>query len=110
MSAGNLDSAFDEQTLTAERSAGHEPAFIAERELRDIERMETINVLCRIERAHDGRFIDLFWWRRLNKNSVNGGIAIQLCPPARAVPSASSSAGNSSFTECKPEIPAHFVL
>ena len=41
MRAGDLDPAFAEQTLTAERRAGHEAGFVAERELCDVQRDES---------------------------------------------------------------------
>ena len=78
MCAADVDLAFDEQTLHAERRARNETGRIAECEFCDIFRMKTINIFTRIESAHDCRFIDLFRWRRLHENTVNRPIPIQL--------------------------------
>src|SRR5437588_320399 len=44
MCAGDFDSALDEQSLTPERRARNKSALIAQRELRDVRRMEAIHV------------------------------------------------------------------
>ena len=75
--AADLDSAFPQQTQTAERRARDETGRIAEREFRDVHRMKSIDIFRRIERADDRRFIDLFGRRRLDENAVNRRIAIQ---------------------------------
>ncbi len=72
MRAGDLDAVLDEQTLATEGRAGNETGRIAHGQLRHVERMKTIHILRRIERAHDGRLIDLRRWRRLHENAMNG--------------------------------------
>ena len=107
--AGNFDPALDEQPLTAQRRARNKPAFIAERELRDIHRMKTVHVLRRIERAHDRRFIDLLRRRRLNENAVNRRIAIQFFH-AREQFSLRRLCRQLELHRMQPEIAAHLVL
>ena len=57
---------------------GTNPEASPERELRHIRRMKAIHVLGRIERPHDGGFVDVRRRRRLHEDAVNRGIAIQL--------------------------------
>ena len=75
--AVNVDLAFDQQTLHAERRARHKAARIVEHELCNVFRVKAVHVLARIERAHDCCFIDVLGWRRLNENAMNSGIAIK---------------------------------
>ena len=46
-------------------------------ELGNIFRVKSVHVFSRVQRADDCRFVDMFRGRRLNKNAVNGRIAIQ---------------------------------
>src|SRR5258708_4031347 len=71
MRPGDVDLAFEEQTLHAERRAWDKAGRIAKRELGHVHRMESIHILARVERAHDDRFIDLFRRWRLHENSVH---------------------------------------
>src|ERR1700704_4736403 len=76
--AGDVDLAFAEQPLNPKRSTRDESVRRGGREFRDVQRMKTIDVFARIERAHDHYFIDLLRRRRLHKDPVNDWIAIQL--------------------------------
>ncbi len=81
--AGDVDLAFDQQALNAERGARNESVRRGGHEFRDVFRMKSIDIFARIERPHDCRFIDLFRRRRLHQNSVNGRIAVQLFDPRK---------------------------
>ena len=74
--AGQGDPRFAEQAQTTQRGARNKTSVVVERELCDIERLKSVHILARIERANDGRLVDLRRRRRLNKNAVNRFIAI----------------------------------
>ena len=74
--AGEGNAGFAEQTQTTEGGARNKTGVVVERELRDIERMKSIHIFARIERANDRRFVDLRRRRRLNENAMNFLIAI----------------------------------
>src|ERR1700694_121605 len=71
VAAGYVDLAFAEQPLNPKRSTRDESVRRGGREFRDVQRMKTIDVFARIERAHDYYFIDLLRRRRLHKDPVN---------------------------------------
>lgn len=107
--AGDFDSAFDEQSLAAERRARNKSALIAQRELRDVHRMETIHVFRRIQRAHDGRLIDVLRRWRLNENAVDRPIAIQLFDPREQF-GLGGLGRQFQLHRMQPEIAAHLVF
>src|SRR6059058_4232815 len=74
--AGEGDAGFAEQVQTTQRRTRNKAGVIVECELRDIERVKSIHVFARIERANDHGLIDLRRRRRLNKNAMNFLIAI----------------------------------
>src|SRR5579864_5330098 len=76
MRAGDLNVAFDEQSLNAEWRARNKSCRVAHRELCHVHWMKTIDVLRGIERTNNCRFVDMFWRRRLNEDAVNRRIAI----------------------------------
>src|ERR1700738_5386676 len=73
----DVELAFDEQSLHAERCARDEPARVVERELGHILRMKTVDIFVWIESAHDFSLVDLFWRRRLHENSVDCRVVIE---------------------------------
>src|SRR5438270_3674570 len=78
VSAGNFGSALDEEPLAAEGSARDKTSVVAKRQLRHVRRVETIDVLGRIERANNCRFVDVLRWRGLHQDPMNRGIGIEL--------------------------------
>ena len=75
--AVDVDVAFNQQTLHPKRRTRDKTAGIVEHELCDVPWMKSVHVLARIERAHDGCFIDVLRRRRLNQNAVNARVAIE---------------------------------
>src|SRR5215831_21282207 len=73
----NFDFTFNQHTLHAKWRAGHKSAGIIEHELCDVFRMKTVDVLARVERAHDGCFVNMLGRRRLNENPMNARVAIK---------------------------------
>ena len=72
-----LDAALDQQPLAAERRAGDECIRIAERELRDVDGMESVHVLSRVERLDDRALINVLRRRRLHEDAVDRGVVVQ---------------------------------
>ncbi len=78
--------------------------------LRHVHRMESIDIFIRIERANDRRFVDLFRVAAIEpefREPPDPDLVHQRCSSSSACV---VSVGNSSFTECKPEVATHFVL
>src|SRR4030081_568149 len=65
MRTRDVDLAFDEQSLHAERRAGNKSAWSVERELGHILWMKTVDIFVWIESADNFSLVDLFWRRRL---------------------------------------------
>ncbi len=109
MRAADLDSALPEQAQTTQRRARHKPGRVAERELRDVHRMKTVDIFRRIERADDGRFIDLLRRRRLDEDAVNRRIAIQFLD-AREEIGLRGVGRQFQLHRMQSQLAAHFVL
>ena len=62
----------------AGRRARHETAGVFEHELGDVFRVESIDVLARIDGADHGLLVDVFRRRTLDEDAVDGGIGIQI--------------------------------
>ena len=75
--AVNFDFTFRKQTLHAKRRARDKAAGIVEHELRNIFWMKSVHVFPRVERAHDGYFVDVLRRRRLYQNAVNARVTIK---------------------------------
>ena len=107
--ARDVDLAFDKESLNPKRCARDKAGRVAHRELGHIERMKTIHVLARIERAHDRRFVDLFRRRRLNQHAVDFRIAIQFFD-AREQFGLSCRIRQLEFHGMQSELAAHFIF
>ena len=79
--AGDRHVGFAEQTQTTEGSAGYETGIIAHRQLRYVKRVESIDILARIESTNDYRLINLWRRRRLHEDAVNCRITVQFFNP-----------------------------
>lgn len=78
MRAAGLDAAFGEKPLTPKRGAWDKAVGVAEGQLCDIERVESINVFSRIDGCDDGALVDVRGWGGLDEDAVDSGIVIEL--------------------------------
>ena len=107
--AGEGDSGFAKKAQTTQGGARNKPGVIFECELCDIERVKSVHIFARIERADNRRFVDLRRWRRLNQNAMNFLIAIQLINPREQLFLRRGS-GQFQFHRMQAEFAAHFVF
>ena len=75
--SSGFDAGFLKQADAAERRAGNEPAGILHREFGDIHGVESVHILAWIDRADDGRLVDLGRGRGLDEDAVDGGIGVE---------------------------------
>src|SRR4029450_5940212 len=80
--AVDVDLTFNQQSLDTEGGAWNKSAGITDYQLRHVLPVETIDIFVWVECADNRLFIYLLWCRRLHKNAVNAGIAIQFLDPS----------------------------
>src|SRR5437868_10146624 len=71
--------------------------------------MKAVDILCRIDRAHDRGFVDVFRWWRLDKDSVDRRIAVQFFDTSEQC-ILSCVRRQLKLLGTKSEIAAHFVF
>ena len=55
----------------------YEAIGVAERELGDVDGMEAVHVLARVDGLDDGALVDVRRGRRLDEDAVNGGVGVE---------------------------------
>ena len=65
------------QPLAAQRRAGHEAARVAHGQLADVDRVEPVHVLGRVDGEHDRRFVDVLGRRRLHEDAVDRRVVVE---------------------------------
>ena len=75
--AGRFDASLLQKADAPKRRAGNKTRWILHRELGDIDRVEAIDILPRIDRQNDLGFVYLRRGRGLDKNSMHGGIGVE---------------------------------